>query len=235
MPKHEDDQPAGGMRFSTMDFSNFTETLEAAIYPDKPVSSLGEGDLSFVINAPLSYRPVAKLTSATLFFDHADCVRELPDGCYQVKCAHALEKGAFADWARQAIGLLAHTLKHKGMVCRDLGDLLRVLKESTTRQLHLAIIPYQNRNELPLEQLRAFRFSTLYGSLFAGGDMTLEMYSELGCALEEISPALKQIALTANLHAIAPSILLLGEFDSGIGENNELDDLWDMSLEYFRF
>ena len=237
MSDQEDDRLTGGMRFSTMDFDDLTETLEAATYPQTPISGLGVADLSFVINAPLNYRLPAKPAPATLFFDHADCVRELPEDCYQVKCAYELEADAFADWARQAIGLLVHTLKKKGMVGTHLINLLEILRNSKTRQLHLAIIPYQNRNELPLEKLRAFRFRTYYGSLFAGPDMTLEMYSEVGNALDEINPFPRctWTFLGANIYEYSPCIMLLGEFDSGEEDTEELDDLWEMSQGYPAF
>lgn len=220
------EQPEVGIRFSMMDFTSFTETLEVAISPDKPKPSLGSGGVNLVINAPSTYYPSENLAAATLFFDAYERERELFEGCYQVKPTKPLSADAFDEWAHQGIRLLTHTLKHKGMVCIDLEALLGVLRQSTSRQLHMTVVPYERLEDLPREALEQYRFSTLFAALFAGADLTLGMYADLGCALEEINPDLRQLVLAVNIYSKSPCVLLLGEYDSGESYSGAGDEIW---------
>ncbi|GEM_PF-635293 len=213
MPQSETTHSSVWPRLSIMNFGSCTESLQTRFSPNAPCPCLGKSDLNFAINAPAGYRPPANGALATLFFDRDDCVRALPSDCYQVKCAHHLDAEAFLGWAEQGILLLTHPLMHVGLIGTDLMDLLRVLRATPSRQLHLAILPYDIPPAGPWEQLKRFRFRNLFASLFAGPELDLEMYAELGCALEQINPNMQEMFLTANYYSSPPILLLLGEQD----------------------
>lgn len=213
MSLSEPNHSSVGPRLSIMNFGSSTESLQTRFLPDPSGPCLGTSDLNFAINAPASYCPPTNGALATLFFDRDDCVRALPSDCYQVKCAHHLDAEAFFDWAEQGIRLLTHPLMHVGLIGTDLMDLMRVLRAIPSRQLHLAILPYDIPTALHREQLQRFRFRNLFASLFAGPELSLETYAELGCALEQINPNMQEMFLTANCYSGPPIVLLLGERD----------------------
>jgi hypothetical protein len=197
-------------RLSVLDFDRRAETLQTGFSSDDPGPTLGASDLNVVINAPADYRSSSNGALATLFFDPCERMRVLPPDCYQVKCTDPLGT-EFMSRAEQGIRLLAHSLMNAGLKGTDLMDLMKVLRASTSRKLQLAILPYDESATVPEGQLRQFRFRTLFASLFAGAELTLEMYAELGCALEEINPNIQAIFLTANNYSVPHSVLLLGE------------------------
>ena len=214
MSQSETNRPVCGPRLSVMDFLTFTESMQTTFSPDYPVSGLGLSDLNFLINAPLDYYPPANGAFATLYFDQADCSRALPEDAYQVKCTHRLNTHEFMKWAEQGIHMLTHSFMHIGLICIDIMDLIRILRASESQKLLLEIIPYDDPLEVPWEQLQRFRFRNLFASLFAGHDLTMQMYSDLGNALEEISPNASCMMLAANYHASTkPVVMLLGELE----------------------
>lgn len=214
MSQSKTNRPACGPRLSVMDFLTFTESMQTTFSPGYPVSGLGLSDLNFLINAPLDYYPPANGALATLYFDQADCSRALPEHAYQVKCAHRLNNHEFMKWAEQGIHMLTHPLLHVGLICIDFMDLIRILRASESQKLLLEIITYDDPLEVPWEQLQRFRFRNIFASLSAGHDLTLQMFADLGNALEEISPNVSSIVLGANYHASTPPVvMLLGELE----------------------
>lgn len=207
--------PKYGPCFSVMDFFTFTETMRTSFYPDNPVPSFEISDLLFVINAPLDYHPPTEEKRATVYFDQTDCSRALPEDAYQVKCPHRLSTHEFMKWAEQGIHLLTHSFMHVGLICIDFMDLIRFLRACETQKLLLEIIPYDDPLEVPWAQLQRFRFRNIFASLFAGHDLTTQMISDLGNALEEINSDIGCILLAANYHASTPPVvMLLGELES---------------------
>lgn len=206
--------PKYGPCFSVMDFFTFTETMKTIFYPDNPVPSFEISDLFCVINAPLDYYPPANCGLITLYFDQTDCSRALPEDAYQVTCPHHLSTHEFMKWAEQGIHMLTHSFMHVGLICIDITDLVRILRACESQKLFLETIPYDDSLEVPWEQLQRFRFKNLFASLFAGHDLTMQMYSDLGNALEEISPNANNLILAANYHASTPPlVMLLGELE----------------------
>ena len=214
MSQSKTNLPKYGPCFSVMDFFTFTETMQTSFYPDNPVPSFEISDLFCVINAPLDYYPPANGGLVTLYFDQTDCSRALPEDSYQIKCIHRLNTHEFMKWAEQGIHMLTHPFMHVGLICIDISDLIRVLRACESQKLLLEIIPYDDSLEVPWEQLQRFRFRNLFASLFAGHDLTMQMYSDLGNALEEISPNASCMMLAANYHASTqPVVMLLGELE----------------------
>lgn len=214
MSQSEVDRPLCGPRLSVMDFLTLTESMQTSFSPDYPVPGLGLSDLNFVINAPLDYCPPANGALATLYFDQNDCSRVLQEHAYQVKCPRRLNTHEFMKWAEQGIHMLTHSFMHVGLICIDIMDLIRILRASESQKLLLEIIPYDDPLEVPWEQLQRFRFRNLFASFFAGHDLTMQMYSDLGNALEEISPNVGCMMLAANYHASNPPVvMLLGELE----------------------
>lgn len=207
--------PKYGPCFSVMDFFTFTETMRTSFYPDNPVPSFELSDLLFVINAPLDYHPPAEDKRATVYFDQPDCSRALPENAFQVRCVGRLNTHEFIKWAEQGIELIHAALMHKGLVCIDIADLMRILQASKTQKLILEIIPYGDSLETPWERLQSFRFKNLFAVLFAGHNLTMQMYADLGNAIDEISPNADHIVLGANLQINhLPIVMLLGELES---------------------
>lgn len=214
MSQSEVDRPVCGPRLSVMDFLTLTESMQTSFSQDYPVPGLGLSDLNFVINAPLDYCPPANGALATLYFDQTNCSRALPEDAYQVTCPHHLSTHEFMKWAEQGIHMLTHSFMHVGLICIDIMDLISLLRASESQRLLLEIIPYDAPLEVPCEQLQRFRFRNLFASLFAGHDLTMQMYSDLGNALEEISPNVNYLILAANYHASTPPlVMLLGELE----------------------
>lgn len=214
MSQSETNRQMHGPRLTVMDFFTFTESMQTSFSPDYPVSSLGLSDLNFVINAPLDYCPPESGALATLYFDQNDCSRVLQENAYQVKCPRRLNTHEFMKWAEQGIHMLSHSFMHVGLICIDIMDLISLLRASESQRLFLEIIPYDAPLEVPWEQLQRFRFRNLFASLFAGHDLTMQMYSDLGNALEEISPNVSSLILAANYHASTPPVvMLLGELE----------------------
>ncbi|MEZ3187398.1 hypothetical protein HZR81_21120 [Pseudomonas sp. LM13] len=214
MPPLKTNLPKYGPSFSVMDFFTFTETMRATFYPDNPVPNFELSDLLFVISAPLDYYPPADDKRATVYFDQSDCSRALPENAYQITCPHHISTHEFRKWAEQGIHMLTHAFMHTGFVCIDITDLIRVLRACESQKLLLEIIPYDDPLEVPWEQLQRFRFRNLFASLFASHDLTMQMYSDLGNALEEISPNVDCMMLAANYHASNPPVvMLLGELE----------------------
>lgn len=206
--------PKYGPCFSVMDFFTFTETMQTSFSPDNPVPSFEISDLLCVINAPLDYCLPENGGLVTLYFDQTDCSRALPEDSYQVKCSHHLSTHEFMKWAEKGIRMLTHPFMHVGLICVDISDLIRVLRACESQKLLLEIIPYDDPLEVPWAQLQRFRFRNIFASLFAGHDLTTQMISDLGNALEEISPSVGCMLLAANYHASNPPVvMLLGELD----------------------
>lgn len=214
MSQSEADRPVCGPRLSVMDFLTLTESMQTSFSPDYPVPGLGLSDLNFVINAPLDYCPPSNGALATLYFDQANFSRALPEDAYQVKSTRRLNTHEFMKWAEQGIHMLSHSFMHVGLICIDIMDLISLLRASESKRLFLEIIPYDDSLEVPWEQLQRLRFRNLFASLFAGHELTMQMYSDLGNALEEISPNVSSLILAANYHASTPPVvMLLGELE----------------------
>lgn len=217
MHELEDDETVRGARFRVMDFLLFTESIQTSFSPDKPRPSLGESDLNFLINAPQDYCPAADGSLVTLYFDNADCSRMLPENTYQVRCTQLLDTPEFIRWAEQGISMMRDCLMHRGMVCIDVMDLIMFLQSCSSKKLILEIIPYESPEDVPWEKLQPFRFKNIFGALFAGNDMSLQMWADLGNALEEISPNLNRCTFGANFHTSAQVVaMLLGELETQV-------------------
>lgn len=215
MSSSETNRPLYGPRLSVMDFFTFTESMQTCFSPDYPVPSLGQSDLNFVINAPLDYYPPACGALATLYFDQADCSRTLPENTYQVRCTHRLNTHEFMGWAEQGIEMIRVALMHRGLICIDITDLIRFLQACESHKLILEVIRYEESLDVPWDRLKNFRFKNLFSVLFAGHDLTLQMYSDLGNAIDEINPNAELLKLGANFHMHPlPVVMLLGELES---------------------
>ncbi len=215
MSQSETDRPVYWPRISVMDFLTFTESMQTSFSPDYPVPGLGLSDLNFVINAPLNYSSPTNGALATLYFDQTNCSRALPEDAYQIKCSHRLNTHEFMKWAEQGIHMLTHPFMHVGIIGIDIKDLINILRASESKKLLLEIIPYDGTLEVPWEQLQRFRFRNLFASLLTGHDLTMQMYADLGNALEHISPNVDCMRLAANCDARnPPALMLLGELES---------------------
>lgn len=215
MSQAETEHPLYWTRLSVMDFCTFTESIQTSFSPDYPVPCLGESDLNFLINAPLGYCRPANDALATLYFDNANAPRTLPENSYQIRCTRQLRSSEFMLWAEQAIAMIRATLMHAGLVCIDITDLLSVLKACESRKLILEIIHYEDHRQVPWTQLQRFRFSNCFAALFAGDELSLQMYSELGGALEKINEHLDSLKLAATFHSHPlPALMLLGELET---------------------
>lgn len=215
MSQAETEHPLCWARLSVMDFCTFTESIQTSFSPDYPVPCLGKSDLNFVINAPQGYVHPTNGALATLYFDNANTSRTLPDNSYQIICTRLLSTSEFILWAEQAIAMIRATLMHAGLACIDISDLLSVLKACASRKLVLEIIPYKDHRQVPWAQLQRFRFSHCFAALFAGDELSLQMYSELGGALEEINQHLDSLKLAATFHSRhLPLVMLLGELET---------------------
>ncbi|ABP81082.1 hypothetical protein [Stutzerimonas stutzeri] len=214
MSQSESDRLVYWPRISVMDFLTFTESMQTSFSPDYPLSGLGLSDLNFVINAPFDYYPPTNGALATLYFDQTDCSRALPEDAYQIKCSHHLNTHEFMKWAEQGIHMLTHPFMHVGIIGIDIMDLINILRACESQKLLLEIIPYDDTLEVPWEQLQRFRFRNLFASLLAGHDLTMQMYSDLGNALEHISPNVDCMKLAANCDVRnPPALMLLGELE----------------------
>lgn len=201
-------------RLSVMDFLLFTESMQTGFSPDYPQPCLGASDLNFVINAPQGYCPQTTGALATLYFDNADCSRRLPDNGYQVTCLHPLDTHELMKWAEQGIGMIRDVLMHVGLVCIDLVNLTTFLESCSSKRLTLEIIPYEPGCEIPRERLRHLKSRNIFAALFAGADLSMQMYAELGRTLEELNPMLNNVLLTANcLGNSTPTLMFLSELE----------------------
>lgn len=215
MSQAETEHPQYWTRLSVMDFCTFTESMQTSFSPDYPMPCLGESDLNFVINAPLGYCRPANDALAMLYFDNANTSRTLPEKSYQITCTRQLSTSEFMLWAEQAIAMIRATLMHAGLACIDITDLLSVLKACESRKLILEVIPYEDHRQVPWAQLQRFRFNHCFAALFAGDELSLQMYSELGGALEEINEHLESLKLAATFHSHPlPALMLLGELET---------------------
>lgn len=215
MSSSEKINPQFWPRLSVMDFLLFAESLQTGFSPDYPQPCLGASDLNFVINAPQDYCPSTTGALATLYFDNAECIRRLPENGYQVRCLGRLDTHEFIRWAEQGIGMIRDVLMHVGLVCIDLVDLTIFLESCSSKMLTLEIIPYENPLEIPRERLQSLKSINIFAALFAGPDLTMQMYAELGRALEELNPTLNSLLLTANcLGNPTPTLMLLSELES---------------------
>lgn len=200
-------------RLSVMDFVTLRESMQTSFSGEHPVSGLGLSDLNFAINAPLDYRPPTNGALATLYFDQTDCARVLLENTYQIRCPHALNSCEFISLAEQAIDMIRLALMHNGIVGIDLMDLVNSLRANESRKLVIEIITYDDPIEVPWKALQQRRFKTLFAVLFAGLDLSLLSYSNLGSALEELNPNVVELKLatTASHKHPLPLLMLLGE------------------------
>lgn len=208
--------PKYGPCFSVMDFFTFTETIRTSFYPDNPVPSFGVSDLNVAINAPLDYCPPSNVEVATLYFDQANCSRILPENAFQVRCPRQLGTHEFIRWAEQGIELVRVAVTHPGLTGNDFADLRQILRVCESRKLVLEIIPYEDSLEVPWECLKNFRFRNLFAVLMAGNKLlTLQMYADLGNAIEEINFDADHINVRATHHMQShPVVMLLGELEA---------------------
>ena len=208
--------PKYGPCFSFMDFFTFTETMQTNFYPENPVPSFELSDLLFIINAPLDYYPPVDNKRATLYFDQPNCLRVLPENHYQVRCNQQLGTHEFIRWAEQGIGLVRVAVTHPGLTGNDFTDLIQLLKVCESRNLVLEIIPYEDSLEVPWECLKYFRFRNLLAVLMADNKLlTLQMYADLGNAIEEINFDADHIKVLATHHMQShPVVMLLGELEA---------------------
>jgi len=215
MSSSEKSHPQFWPRLNVMDFLLFRETMHTSFSPDYPQPCLGTSDLNFVINAPQDYCPHANGALATLYFDHADRERRLPENAYQVRCLRHLDTHEFMRWAEQGIGMIRDVLMHVGLVCIDLVNLTMFLESCSSKRLVLETIPYDNSQEIPMERLRNLNSRNIFAALFAGSDLSMHMYEKLGSTLEELNPRLNSLVLTANcLGNTVPSLMFLSELES---------------------
>jgi hypothetical protein len=199
-----------------MDFLTLTETMRTSFYPDNPVPSLGISDLNVAINAPLDYCPPSNVEVATLYFDLANCSRILPENAFQVRCSRQLGTHEFISWAEQGIELVRVAVTHPGLTGNDFADLRQLLRVCESRNLVLEIIPYEDSLEVPWECLKNFRFRNLLAVLMAANELlTLQMYADLGNAIEEINFDANYINVRATHHMQShPVVMLLGELEA---------------------
>lgn len=216
MSASEQIHPPFWPRINVMDFLKFTESMHTGLSPDYPHSCLGASDLNFIINAPPDYSPAKNGALATLYFDHANCERKLPNNAYQVRCIRPLDTRAFMQWAEQGIGMIRDVLMHVGLVCIDLADLTSFLESCSSKKLILEIISYENPQEIPRSRLQGLSSKNIFAALFAGTELTMHMYLELGVVLEKLNPTANTLTLTANFtgNNANPSLMFLAELES---------------------
>lgn len=205
---------ATGPCIGCMDYLTATESLHLPILPDvTSTHSAVLSDLLFIIDAPRDFVLPDNDAMIVLFFDMHEQQRELPDNGYQVTSGRPLTTSGLQHWAQAATQLLPIPFLSPGLIGTDPADLRQVLQVCSSRRLELQIIEYQDDDKLPQAALGAMRFNNLFACLFGGPEqLTLESYSELGCALEQITPETGSLRIAANFHGEKKlRVLLLGE------------------------
>lgn len=197
-----------------MDYLTSIESLHLPILPDAAnAHSILHSDLLFIIDAPRDFVPPSNNATITLFFDYHGLQRELPDNGYQVTSGRSLTTSEFQHWAHTATQLLPIPFLRPGLIGTDLADLRQMLNTCSSRRLELQLIEYEDNDKLPQAALSLVRFNNLFACLLGGPEqLTLEHCSDMGCALEQITPETGHLRLAANLHGESElRVLLLGE------------------------
>lgn len=208
---------ATGPCIGCMDYLTATESLHLPILPDvTSTHSAVLSDLLFIIDAPRDFVLPDNDAMIVLFFDRHEQQRELPDNGYQVTSGRPLTTSGLQHWAQAATQLLPIPFLSPGLIGTDPADLRQVLQVCSSRRLELQIIEYQDDDQLPQAALGATRFNNLFACLLGDPEqLTLERCSELGCALEQITPETGSLRIAANFHGESElRVLLLGEVAS---------------------
>jgi hypothetical protein len=104
-------------------------------------------------------------------------------------------------WAEKAVAMIRANFMHTGLACIDITDLINVLRACESRKLILETVPYEDPQQIPWAQLQRFRFKSCFTALFAGEELSLQIYSALAGALDKINENLDSFKLAATVHS----------------------------------
>ena len=153
-------------------------------------------DLEFVLAAPAGYLPEIR-SSLTLFVDHQDPERDLPERCFQLLAPSGISKGAFDVWAEQAMESVIDIVRFTGPVCVDFADLVSALNASGGRAVTAAWVDCECTEQELLSKLRQLRLRHVIG-----GPKLIHMskFTRILDAVEAALPDAVEVPLGYGIH-----------------------------------
>ncbi len=153
--------------------------------------------IEFLIDAPkdyLSSQAHAEPLYISLYFDRADCQRELAENCYQVRCVEACDTFDFMLWAENAISVLTQALTVPGVTATDIADLQTVLQSEPSQRFLFKTFDSSDTT-YQLDHLTANQLPRAAFAVFTdGADLSLQQYDAVDTLIFE------QLHQEARLH-----------------------------------
>ena len=157
-------------------------------------------DLEFVLAAPADYLPEVR-SSLTLFVDHQDPERDLPERCFQLLAPSGISKGAFDVWAEQAMESVIDIVRFTGPVCVDFADLVSALNASGGRAVTAAWVDCECTEQELLSKLRQLRLRPLLCHVIGGPKLIhMSKFTRILDAVEAALPDAVEVPLGYGIH-----------------------------------
>ena len=157
-------------------------------------------DLEFVLAAPAGYLPEIR-SSLTLFVDHQDPERDLPERCFQLLAPSGISKGAFDVWAEQALESVIDIVRFTGPVCVDFADLVSALNASGGRAVTAAWVDCECTEQELLSKLRQLRLRPLLCHVIGGPKLIhMSKFTRILDAVEAALPDAVEVPLGYGIH-----------------------------------
>lgn len=166
-------------------------------------------DLEFVLAAPAGYVPEVRSTS-TLFVDHADPLRDLPENCFQLIAPYGTLQGLFDVWAEQAMESVIDIVRFIGPVCTDFADLVSALNTSGGRAVTAAWVDCECTEQELLSQLGQLRLHPLLCHVIGGPELIhMSSFTRILNAVEAAFPRAEEVVLGYGVHPNKRTTLFL--------------------------
>ena len=196
----------------TVGFDYYLEGVSLLLYSD----SIGQGgdwvpgvplpenrrpyDLEFVIAAPAGYSPQVR-SALTLFVDHAEPLRDLPESCFQLIAPYGTPQGLFDVWAEQAMESVIDIVRYTGPVCADFADLVSALNASGGVAVTAAWVDCECSEQELLSQLRQLRLHPLLCHVIGGPELIhMSKFTRILDAVEAAFPDAEEVVLGYGIH-----------------------------------
>ena len=167
-------------------------------------------DFCFVLGAPADHR-VQGDHYLTLFLDPADSQRAVEAGCFQIRCDRPCNPQELVIWADQIMAALCGVfLDVPKIPCIDLADLRVVLHNAKGRSMIARAYQFGTFNTEAKRVLAGQRFQSAFAVLsLREQDFSLELFSQIGSALEQNMDDDALAAIGVNYHQHPSTRLLI--------------------------
>jgi len=167
-------------------------------------------DFCFVLGAPADYS-VRGNHYMTLFLDPAGSQRTLQAGCFQIRCDRQCNAQELVIWADQIMTALCGVfLGVPKLLCIDLADLRVVLHNAKGRSMIARAYQFGTFNTEAKRVLAGQRFQSAFAVLsLREQDFSLELFSQVGSALEQNLDDDALAAIGVNYHQHPSTRLLI--------------------------